>query len=106
MPGKIDHIKTASLDIHLETGYMVDFKEWVPSVQRCSIKVMLNDTVLHHGDIGGQTKLTHEFLDLDNGQYNLQIAIEEMVSWIKKAKIATLMIFLVGLLTSICMLIV
>jgi hypothetical protein len=78
MPGKINHIKTASLDIHLETGHMVDFKEWVPSVQKCIVKIMLNDTVLHHGDIGSQIKITHEFLDLDAGVYDLQIEIEEI----------------------------
>ena len=78
MPGKIDYIKTASLDIHLETGHMIDFKQWVPSVQKCIIKIMLNDTVLHHGDINGQIKIAHKFLDLDNSTYDLQIVIEEI----------------------------
>jgi len=79
MPGKINHVNTAKLNIHLDTGHMIDFKEWVESSQHCYVKITLNDVVLHHSDVSGKVKIEHEFLDQDPGNYKLKIEIEQIV---------------------------
>ena len=39
IPGKIDNINTARLDIALGTGHMINFEQWVPSDHKCIINV-------------------------------------------------------------------
>jgi hypothetical protein len=78
MPGKINHESKAKLNIHLSTGYMIDFKKWVSADQHCVVKVTLGNVVLHYGVIGQQLQIEHEFLDTTDGDYKLQIEVESI----------------------------
>lgn len=79
LPGKINHVNKAKLTIHLTTGHMLDFKEWVESSQECVVKITLNDVVLYHNTVDQPVQLEHEFLDQDPGSYKLKIEVEKIV---------------------------
>ena len=79
MPGKINHVNKAKLNIHLNTGHMIDFKEWVKSSQACVVKITLNDIVLYHDTVDQLVQIEHEFLDQNTGNYKLKIEVEKIV---------------------------
>ena len=78
MPGKIEHINKAKLNIQLDTGYMINFEKWVPAVQHCVVKIMLNDLTLYHGNVNQPVCIEHEFLDTANGNYKLTVEVEDL----------------------------
>ena len=78
IPGKIDHISTARLDIALGTGHMINFEQWVPSDHKCIINVNLNDIVLYQGPVYKDLIISYDFLDIKDGLYNLKFELEEI----------------------------
>ena len=78
IPGKIDNINTARLDIALGTGHMINFEQWVPSDHKCIINVELNDVVLYHGPVYNDLSISYDFADLKDESYNLKFKLEEI----------------------------
>ena len=78
IPGKIDHINTARLDIALGVGHMIDFEQWVPSDHKCIINVELNDVVLYHGSVYNDLIISYDFADIKDESYNLKFKLEEI----------------------------
>ena len=78
IPGKIDYIKTGKLKVSLSTGHMINFDHWILSEYKCMINLQLNDVVLYQGPVVKHLIIDHDFLDIKDGSYNLQIELEEI----------------------------
>jgi hypothetical protein len=95
-PGKIEYVKTASLDIEISAGVMFDYTEWIPAAQhheyfadqiplyydQLCVKILLDDVVLLDRIIGNDViKFHHDFLDSETeAEHTLQIVLTGLQS--------------------------
>jgi hypothetical protein len=78
MPGKINFVQMAQLDVHLSAGCMANFQDWRPYTNdnnSCEVNILFDNVVIYHGNVSMQgVKFHYEFED-DNSSHEFRIEL-------------------------------
>jgi hypothetical protein len=94
IPGKINHVKQAAIDIEISAGVMFDYQTWIPATQHqqyfgnnvvphyqhLRLQIELDNTVLLNQSVGtDKIKFHHDFVDSETDcDHLLKITIQGM----------------------------
>lgn len=78
IPGKINYIQMAQLDVHLSAGCMANFQDWKTYVNNdhsCEVKILFDDVVIYHDNVSVHgVKFHYEFED-DSSEHEVKLEL-------------------------------
>lgn len=78
MPGKINYIQMAQLDVHLSAGCMVNFQDWksyVNNDKSCEVKMFFDNVVIYHDNVSMQDVKFHYKFEDDNASHEFRLEL-------------------------------